>query len=431
MLTGLRVLRRALRLTLSVKIILSVAGLLVGLSVGVAALTFVQMRRAAIEEQVKLLDVLNYTFEILLSQEALPSLQRVTENTATIRGVRSIVIVDRSGKALASSARGEVGREVDYPVAREFLARATGDRAVVTTDADLLLLQPLRGRYSAGGAAGDIVGVAQVTLPLEDIERTARSSALQLLMVSLGSYLLLFVLLASVLRALVTSPVQALASAARRFQSGDRSTRSGLQRRDEIGLLSRTFDGMADEVDATLRGLEGRVASRTAALEEERSALERAMAELKESTAARLALAETVRELSTPVIKLHDRILVMPLIGAIDADRARQIETSLLEGIRANRAEEVILDVTGILAVDADVAASLMRAIGAARMLGARVTLVGIRPGVALSVVELGLDFDGVEAHADLQEGLRAALRRLGSGARWGRSERSGRRAGG
>ncbi|HLM71272.1 MAG TPA: hypothetical protein VK459_01215, partial [Polyangiaceae bacterium] len=90
---------RALRFTLSVKIILSVGALLVGLSVGVAALTFVQMRRAAIEDQVKVLDVLNYTFEILLSQEALPSLQRVIENTATISGVSRIVILDHSGKA--------------------------------------------------------------------------------------------------------------------------------------------------------------------------------------------------------------------------------------------------------------------------------------------------------------------------------------------
>jgi hypothetical protein len=114
---------RALRFTLSVKIILSVGALLVGLSVGVAALTFVQMRRAAIEDQVKVLDVLNYTFEILLSQEALPSLQRVIENTATISGVSRIVILDHSGKALASSVRSEVGREVDYPIAREFLAR--------------------------------------------------------------------------------------------------------------------------------------------------------------------------------------------------------------------------------------------------------------------------------------------------------------------
>jgi anti-anti-sigma regulatory factor/HAMP domain-containing protein len=413
-LRSLRASLRSVRLTLSLKIILSLGGLLFGLSVGVAALTFVQMRRAAIEDQVKVLDVLNYTFEILLSQDALPSLQRVVENSATISGVQSIVIVDHTGKALASSVRSEVGREVDYPVAQAFLARATGERATERVDGDLLLLQPLRGRYSRGGAAGDIVGVAQVTLPLADIEQTARAAALRLLGVSLGSYCLLFVLLAFVLRALVTGPVQGLASVARRFRGGDRSTRSGIRRRDEIGLLSKTFDDMADEVAANMRGLEDRVASRTAALEDERRALEDALRELKVSTEARLALAETVRKLSTPVIRLHDRILVMPLVGAIDAERARQIEGSLLEGIRANRADEVILDLTGIPFVDEDAAASLMRAIGAARMLGARVTFVGIQPGVAQSIVALDIDFAGITTRANLQRGLTAALRRVG-----------------
>jgi rsbT co-antagonist protein RsbR len=149
-------------------------------------------------------------------------------------------------------------------------------------------------------------------------------------------------------------------------------------------------------------------------LEGERRALEDALRELKASTDARLALAETVRKLSTPVIRLHERILVMPLIGAIDPDRARQIEGSLLEGIRASRADEVILDLTGIPFVDEPVAASLLRASGAARMLGARVTFVGIQPGVAESIVALGIDFAGITMGANLQRGLRAALRRVG-----------------
>jgi rsbT co-antagonist protein RsbR len=104
----------------------------------------------------------------------------------------------------------------------------------------------------------------------------------------------------------------------------------------------------------------------------------------------------------------------MPLVGAIDAERARQIEGSLLEGIRANRADEVIVDLTGIPFVDEDAAASLMRATGAARMLGARVTFVGIQPGVAQSIVALDIDFAGITTRANLQRGLTAALRRVG-----------------
>ena len=117
-----------MRLTLSSKVIVRIAGLLLLLSMGVAALTFVQMRRAAIDEQAKILDALSYTFEILLSQDAIPSLQRVAENSATITGVRKVVIVDRGGKALASSDRPEVGKAVDSPHVRDFLRGASFER---------------------------------------------------------------------------------------------------------------------------------------------------------------------------------------------------------------------------------------------------------------------------------------------------------------
>jgi anti-anti-sigma regulatory factor/HAMP domain-containing protein len=403
-----------MRTTLSSKVIVSVAALLVMLSTIVAALTYAQVRRATINEQAKVMDVLNYTFEILLSQDALPSLQRLTENSATIEGVRSVAIIDRGKKALASSLRSEVGSEVSSPLVHAYLKRASWERVTHETDSELILLQPLRGSHSSGGAAGDIVGVARVTMDLATVEHAARTAALRLVLVSLGSYIVLFVLLAFMLRALVTGPVQRLATVARQFRLGDRSLRSLLRGGDEIGLLSSTFDEMADEVDALLKGLEDQVSSRTAALESERTALEKALEELKAGTAARLALAETVRKLSTPVIRLYDRILVMPLVGTIDADRAQQIERSLLEGISVNKAEEVILDLTGVPLVDMDVAASLMRATGAAQMLGARVTLVGIGPDVAQSIVSLGIRFPSIATRADLQRGLIVALRRLG-----------------
>jgi anti-anti-sigma regulatory factor/HAMP domain-containing protein len=403
-----------MRRSLSSKIILSIAGLLTVLAVGVAALTYVQMRRAAIEEQAKVLDVLNYTFEILLSQDAIVSLQRVTENSATIGGVRKIAIIDRQGKVLASSDRPEVGKSNAAPRIHDFLERAGGGRTERETEETIVILQPLRGGRSAGGAAGDIAGVAEVTLGLAEIEGAARAAALRLLAISLGSYLLLFGLIAFVLRALVTGPVQKLATAAQRFREGDRSLRSNIRRADEIGLLSRTFDDMADEVDAILKGLEEQVASRTADLEKQRAELATALEELQVGSAARLALAETVRELSTPVIKLHDRIVVMPLVGNIDVERGQQIERSLLAGIAAHKAREVILDLTAVPIVDTQVAAGLMRGARAAQMLGAGVTIVGIGPDVAQSIVSLGIDFSGISTRADLQHGLSAALRRLG-----------------
>lgn len=400
--------------TLLSKIIFSVAGLLIMLAMAVAALTFVQMRGAAIEERAKVLDVLNYSLEILLSQDALPSLQRVTENSATVEGVRKVAIFDRRMVVLASSNRFDVGKGVTSTPARDLMERASWEQVRYETADELVLLQPLRGGQFMGGATGDVVGVAQVTIALQDINDTARTAALRLLAISLGSYVILFVLLAVVLRVLVTKPVEKLAAVARRFRKGDRSLRSQIRRKDEIGLLSKTFDEMADEVDAILDGLEGQVASRTVDLEEKRAALEKALDELKAGTAARLSLAATVRALSTPVIKLYDQILVMPLVGSIDAERSQQIERSMLEGIHAGKAREVIVDLTGIPVVDTEAAAGLMRAASAARLLGAGVTFVGIGPSVAQSIVRLGVDFAGISTGADLQRGLIDALRRLG-----------------
>jgi anti-anti-sigma factor len=386
-----------LRWSLSSKIAVSLGGLLILLGGIVTALTFEQMRRTAIDDQQALVDVLNYTFETLLSQEALPSLQRVIENAAASGEMDKIVVVGRDGVVLASSDRREVGLPSDAPLLHAFLSDARWRRVTRASGDALIVLQPLRGSRSLGGATGDIVGVAAVTISLDVIERQARSVAGRLLSISLGSFLVFSAVLALVLRRLVTRPVRDLAHVAQRIRGGDRTLRSGLRRTDEIGVLSEAFDAMASEVEAILDGLEGQVAARTADLEAERGALKAALEELKASTAARFSLAEVVRELSTPVIKLYDRILVLPLIGTIDAERARQIEGSLLDGIDRESASEVILDVTGVHFVDTAVAASLMRAVSAARLLGAGVTIVGITPRVAQSIVYLGVDFSGAE----------------------------------
>nr|AYM54134.1 histidine kinase HAMP region domain protein [Chondromyces catenulatus] len=399
--------------TLSWKILVSISGLLLACSVVVAALTYVQTQRSVIEEHQGIVDIMNYTFETLLSQDALPSLQRVVENSATVGGVREVVIVARDGDVIASSDRLAIGKPSDSPLVQRALSLTSSQRATHMLDDALILLQPLRGSRFMGGAAGDIVGVVQVTVARENIDQQARAAALQLLTISFGSYAVIALVLVAILRALVTKPVHALAALAARLLKGDRSQRSRIQRRDEIGVLSAAFDAMADEVDGLLSGLEGQVAARTRDLEEERVQLERALKELEVSTEARVALAETVRALSTPVSKLYEGVLLMPIVGDIDAERAEQIQRSLLSGIEAHDAEQILLDLTGVATVDAEVAAGLLRAARAARLLGASVTLVGITARVAKSIVGLDIDLTGITTRADLQSGLVHALRSL------------------
>lgn len=406
--------QNSVRWSLSAKITASLGGLLLGLSAVITVLTFVQMRRSAIEQMQSLADTMNYTFEILMSPEALPSLQRVVENDATNRGVNKIVIVDRGGLVRASSARMEVGRQLAASPLRSFLERARWERETHLTDKGLVIMQPLRGSGFLGGAFGDIGGAAEMTLSLDVIEADARSAAVRLLAVTLGSLLILSVILWLVLRSLVTQPVRELAVVAQHFRDGDRKLRSKIRRQDEVGLLALTFNDMANQVEAILSGLEAQVATRTAALEEQRSSLEEALKELKATTAARLELADTVRELSTPVLKLYDQVLVLPLIGTINSERAKQIESQLLIGIERHKAAEIILDITGVPFVDTSAADSLMRAARAAQLLGAGVTIVGITASVAQSIVHLGIDLSSVITRANLESGLAYALRKRG-----------------
>lgn len=121
-----------------------------------------------------------------------------------------------------------------------------------------------------------------------------------------------------------------------------------------------------------------------------------------------------IQELSTPVIPVLERVIVMPLVGSIDTLRARDIMRKLLGGIRVHQARVVILDITGVPVVDSGVAAHLNKTIQAARLKGARTIVVGISDAVAETIVDLGLDWSGIETLSDLQTGLRAALQGMG-----------------
>ncbi|WP_437978974.1 PAS domain S-box protein [Sorangium sp. So ce295] len=148
--------------------------------------------------------------------------------------------------------------------------------------------------------------------------------------------------------------------------------------------------------------------------EAERAALQAQMIDAQEAT---------IRELSTPLIPLDAGILVMPLVGRLDRVRIEQLLERLLQGVVAQRAATVILDVTGVAVVDAEIADSLIRAAQAVKLLGAEVILTGVGPEVAQTMVGIGIDLREIVTLSSLQSGLHHAL---------GRSRRGGgRRASG
>src|SRR5213593_2303280 len=123
---------------------------------------------------------------------------------------------------------------------------------------------------------------------------------------------------------------------------------------------------------------------------------------------------EAIRELSTPVLPVRERLLILPIIGLIDAQRARQLTEQLLRAIRANRAKVVVIDITGVPAMDSNVANHLVRTVDASRLQGAMVIVTGLSPEIAQTLVKLGLDLSKMNTVGDLQGGMEEGERLLG-----------------
>jgi PAS domain S-box-containing protein len=117
-----------------------------------------------------------------------------------------------------------------------------------------------------------------------------------------------------------------------------------------------------------------------------------------------------LRELSTPLIPLADGVLVMPLVGTVDSQRAQEVLETLLEGVSSNRANIAIIDITGVKVVDTQVANALLRTAQAARLLGSQVVLTGISPEVAQTLIGMGADLQGIVTRGTLQSGIKFAL---------------------
>src|SRR2546427_5067882 len=123
---------------------------------------------------------------------------------------------------------------------------------------------------------------------------------------------------------------------------------------------------------------------------------------------------EAIRELSTPVLPVRERLLILPVIGTVDPLRARQLTEQLLRGIRTNRARVVVMDITGVPAMDATVANHLVLTVEAARLLGATVIVTGLSPELAQTLVNIGVDLSKMDTVGDLQGGIEEAERLLG-----------------
>ncbi len=227
------------------------------------------------------------------------------------------------------------------------------------------------------------------------------------------------------------APIAVLRAEAHRIGAGDLEHRLELPGNNELTALAEEFNRMAAGLresmarqEAWSHELETRVKERTAELNI-------AMAQLQEESRVRENLLALVKEMSSPVIPLMEGIILTPIVGALDSERAQRVMDGLLAGVERERARVAIIDITGLAVVDTSVANALIQTCRAVQLLGAQPILVGIAPEVAETLVQLGAEIRHIRTAATLQEGLQMGLmllRRRAAGAEGGHGPLPSRR---
>lgn len=226
----------------------------------------------------------------------------------------------------------------------------------------------------------------------------------------------LSVIVGLLLRQRVILPLRRLSEATGLISAGTWVNPPGQERHDEIGHVARSLNQMI----ATLQSRETQLQEQVLAVQTLNAELDTRVAErtqeLQTLVNTQEQLLDQIRLMSIPVVPVQHGVIAIPLIGNLDSERMTHLIPNLLAGIEDLHARFVALDITGVPIVDTQVAAELIRAAGAARLLGATMALVGIRPEVAQTLVQLGVDFAGLQTHATLQEALLSSAARHAAG---------------
>lgn len=128
----------------------------------------------------------------------------------------------------------------------------------------------------------------------------------------------------------------------------------------------------------------------------------------------REAYQQALRDLVTPVIRVHDRVLLVPLIGALDTSRTEQMAEAVLARVEAESAKAVIFDVSGVPSLDTAVADAFLKTTAMIKLLGATTILTGLAPEAARTIIQLGVDLSSIETTTRLGDGIKAALAKVG-----------------
>jgi rsbT co-antagonist protein RsbR len=219
--------------------------------------------------------------------------------------------------------------------------------------------------------------------------------------------LLLAVATALQLARMLAHPLNELVAATTRLNQGDYEVAVIQRDESETGKLAAAFNRMT----ATLRQQRDEMQRQQLASVQRSQLLEDALERAEAAIAEREALATTVRELSVPVVPILEDVIVVPLVGEVDEQRAQALHRRLLEGIAARRVRIAIIDVTDIPHIDTQLASWLIKTADAAALQGARCVLVGISPEAIQAMVTDGVDLDRLITSADLRSAVEYAMR--------------------
>lgn len=235
---------------------------------------------------------------------------------------------------------------------------------------------------------------SEVRLATDQVNR-ATQRAVYSALAALLLFVVMVLLLTRGLYTHIVSPIRTLSTMVSAVAQGDLDKRVAITNGDEVGDLQQAFNYMVGQ------------------LREQRGALEARNVELERSLQHQQQLFETVQQLSAPLLPLNDGIVVLPIVGHVDTQRADAITHRLLHGVAQRRARIAILDVTGIAALDTHVLRLLLQTAAATRLLGADVLLAGITSAMAQVIVGQNVDLGGLQTYRDLESAVEAAMKEL------------------
>ena len=311
----------------------------------------------------------------------------------------------------------------------DLLSAAAADGAVAAARLPFsdLTVQP---DLAAGGSQRWMNGYLEITAPIiyaykpigtvalrigtSELDADRVQTVMQSIITALLVLLALSIVVGLLLRMLVILPLRQLSVTAEQIVAGTWTSPRGQGRCDEIGQLARSFNQMI----VSLQTRESQLQEQVAAIQTLNAELDMRVGtrtqELQALVNAQEQLLGQIRQMSIPVVPIQKGVIAIPLIGSLDSQRMAQLVENVLAGIENQRAHFVAIDITGVPIVDTQVAAALVQTAESARLLGATTALVGIRPEVAQSLVQLGADLSGLHAYPTLQEALLSPAARRG-----------------